>query len=409
MSAAAPVSDRRLFLRSGWIVAGRTTGALCAAAFLVLAAKELEPRAFGKLALLLGVATFLGVVAEGGLPLLVVERVAATPEAVRPLVRSALVLRAKVSIATIPAAVLVAAVTGVGVSAGAWYGLAMACSAVQTTLGSALRAMGHVLQEAGAEAIGRASTLIVGAAFVFRSPSASAVTAGYGIGGLIALIPVVVGAIRHFPRPPATVAVSAYSRRRALALGLNAVLVTLYNRLDLWLLAALGSGVSVGLYAAVYRFYEGLVLPGTAVGQVLAAAISRAPSPTARARLYRWYVLGATLLTSSVAVILAAGASTVVRTLFGSDYAAAVPALRWLCIASVPAVILSVLSPVTSLLDRRASIDIVAMGIVLSAGLNLVLVPRFEHTGAAAAMVVSQGAVAAFLGRRAMSHARLSR
>lgn len=398
-------SAKAILFRNSWLLAGRMVGALLAAAFLVLAAQQIRPTAFGRLAVLLGIATFLGVLAEGGLPLLVLERVAAAPSHSRRCIRQALWLRTLLVIPSIAGVVVLAVVLDIGISVGLLYGVAMVGSLVQTTIGAALKALGQILPEAFAEVLGRAVTLGVGAALLLVSPTPKSVAAAYAVGALAAIVPVAIGAGRLLP-PSNPERFAPLSLRRAVGLGTNAILVTVYNRIDLWLLAMFATPVAVGLYAAVYRFYEGLVLPGIATGGVLAAAATGARTPGERSHVFRTFIGAALALTTAAALTMALTAESMVRLLFGPEYAEAVPAMRILCLAAIPAAILSAISPVTSLRDRRATVDLIVIGIAVSVGLNLLLIPFLAQNGAATAMVVSQSIVLALVGRRAWAHFR---
>jgi O-antigen/teichoic acid export membrane protein len=389
-----------------WLLVGRAGGAAFAAAFLVVAARALEPATFGKLAVLLGIATFVGVVAEAGLPLLVVEMVAADPPRGRAVMTAALRLRVAATAVGVVAVAMASAALGLGLAPGVLYGVAMLASALQTTAGAALRAVGRVAPEGLAELTVRAATLAVGLLLVSAWPTPASVTAAYAVAGTATAAWLLVFANRALPALDGSAPV-AIPLRRAAGLGANAVLVTLYNRIDLWLLAALASSTAAGLYAAVYRLYEGLVLPGTAFGLLLAAAGTRAAgSADDERRAYRHHVATAVGLTAIGAAAIVLFAHPLVDVLFGSEFADAVPALRLLAVAAVPAVALSTLSPITSLRDRRATLDVVAAAIVVAVGLNVVLIPRLEQTGAAAAMVVSQSVVAALIARRALAQLR---
>lgn len=410
--AISPAPDPTVFGRSslfqgGWLLIGRAGGAAFAAGFLVFVARQLQPVTFGTLAVLLGVATFAGVVAEGGLPLLVVEMVGADPKRARPIVRRALLVRAALMSVGIACIVALSWLLGLGLLTGSFYGVAMLFSAVQTTLGGSLRALGNVVPEGLGELVGRIVTLTAGIPLLLWAPTPEAVTAAYAVGGLAAMLLLAVSALRHLPAPsaeaPEATAV-VFSAHRAIRLTTHAVLVTLYNRVDLWLLAALSTSATVGLYAAAYRFYEGLVLPGTTVGLLLAAAGSRTKNRDDAVIAYRRYVTVALGISGVGAIAVVAVSRPLIQELFGSSYSGAVPALRLLCAASFPATILSVLSPITSLRDPRATTDVVAVGIVMAALLNLALIPRYGHVGAATAMLLCQGALAALVTHRAWSH-----
>lgn len=401
-----PPVQPSVLVRGGWLLVGRGSGALFAAAFLVIAARHMQPVAFGRLALLLGIATFLGVVAEGGLPLLLVEQVASDPASAWPTVRWVLAVRTLLTGVGGALVVAVSALLDVGAWAGAFFAVAMLASSAQMTFIGSLRGIGRIAGEAGAEVVSRIVTLLAGVAFLRSSPTPAAVTAAYAVGAVAAAALALCAARKRLPPERHPTEKVRLPLRRATALAANSLLVTLYNRLDLWLLAMLSTSGAVGLYAAAYRLYEGLVLPGSAFGLLLAAHRTSGPGNIDNA-VYRRHVCAALALTTATAVAIFAGARPAVLMLFGSAYANVVPALRLLCVASLPSVLLLVLSPITALRDRRATIDVIAIGIVLTVLLNLALAPSHGAVGAAAAMVGAQGVMALLTVLRARTQLRL--
>lgn len=374
------------------LIAGRVGGALFATAWMVVAARALTATAFGQLAVVVAIGTVAAVIAEGGYPVLVANAVGADPESARQVVRGAMHVR-------IPLALIAGAVTAgggalvggaLGAATGAVYGGWIVASAIQTTLGAALRGLGQVGVEAVAELSSRALALGVGLPLLTVWSSPVAVTLAYAVGVGAAAVGLALALQRAVPQrepvPPWGVPL-----RRTAALGLVAVLATLYNRVDLWVLALVASSRDAGIYAAAYRFYEGLILPSAAFGALLVPAVARAPEYSAR-NLVR-HVVAAMCLTGAGAMALALTAPTLVEILLGSGYSGAVTPLRLLSVAAVPAAALTVVAPLASLRLRRAGSHLYALGILLATIGNLALVPRFGPAGSAAAMIASQSAL----------------
>lgn len=388
--------------RAASLIAGRVGGAIFATAWMVVAARALDAPAFGQLAIVVAVGTVASVVAEGGYPVLVADAVGADPGSARRVVRGALQVR-------IPLAVVAGGVTAaggalvggaLGAATGAVYGTWIVASAAQTTLGAALRGLGRVDAEAVGELASRALALGVGVPLLAAWRSPVAVTLAYAIGvvvaaaGLAAALRRVAGTDSGAPR-------WEVPWRRSAMLGLVAVLATLYNRVDLWVLAIVATSRDAGVYAAAYRFYEGLMLPSAAFGALLVPAAARAPGQAAVSALR--HVAAAVLLTGAGALTLGLAAPTLVNGLLGSGYAAAVTPLRLLAVAAVPAAVLTVIAPLASLSLQRAGTHLYAVGILLTAAANLALVPRFGPAGSAGAMIVSQSLLASVFLRRTLT------
>ena len=383
-----------------WLVAGRVLGAGFAAVWLLVAARALQPEAFGRVAVIIGLGTLMGVLTEGGLPLLVVEAVGADPATARPVVARTLAVRLPL---TAGGALLLVGVAGLLYPSGALvaglYGISLVASAAQTTAGSALRASGRVVAEAVSEAAGRLAILLVGLVFISLSPTGTAVAGAYAVGGTVTALALGWHAWRRLPaRPPHAGATGdgagwSVPVRRALHLGTAAVLVTAYNRIDLWLLAALASNRAAGLYAAAYRFFEGVILPATAFGALLVPVVART-APAARRRAVLTYVGAAVGLTAAAAGILIVAAGPLVHTFLGDSFGSSVSPLRLLAIAALPSAAFGVISPLASLGHRRAGINFLVVGAAVNALVNLSLIPTLGPSGAAMAQILSQTVLA---------------
>jgi O-antigen/teichoic acid export membrane protein len=88
--------------------------------------------------------------------------------------------------------------------------------------------------------------------------------------------------------------------------------------------------------------------------------------------------------------LLLAAAGWVIRLVFGSAFAGAVPLLAVLMLATIAAAIFSSLAPLLTAAGAMWTITAVAaMSAGVNVGMNLVLIPRFGITGAAAATALA--------------------
>jgi O-antigen/teichoic acid export membrane protein len=173
--------------------------------------------------------------------------------------------------------------------------------------------------------------------------------------------------------------------RDSWALGLMAVAVAGFYRVDQVVVQGLAGAAANGLYGAAAR----VAFTATVGGSLVVMATYPELSRTAAApRVY-----GTTLrrtLALSIAVALAAGtvvfaaADSIVSVLFGPSFAGAAPILRILSLVVVGnGVTLVGMYSASALGRERRAVLLAAIMIGLNLGANLLLVPRFGAVGAA--------------------------
>jgi PST family polysaccharide transporter len=168
------------------------------------------------------------------------------------------------------------------------------------------------------------------------------------------------------------------------------------TRIDVLILARLRGPDAVGLYIPAVRIVEYVTLlragAGAALFPFLAARWGGEPERLGRAyqqalRLYALYTVGS-------AVVLTFGAEAILGLLFGPTYLPGVPALELLAWAMVLDALAGPFAEVV-LVHRQPLARFVPVAGVLAAlnvGLNLWIVPRWAHVGAALAALVTAGA-----------------
>lgn len=168
------------------------------------------------------------------------------------------------------------------------------------------------------------------------------------------------------------------------------------NRVDYLLVGAYDDSVAVGVYSIAVAQAELLWIVPTAVGFVLFPRVA-ARSGTADGRqgmetaaLVRWTVL----VTAVGAGLLAALADPITTLVYGQAFAGAVAPLRVLLIGIVAFALVQVLSGFLLGSGRlRPLVLLSGAGFLCNLGANLVLIPRFGITGAAAASAISYSVV----------------
>jgi len=371
------------------LTAGRLVAAVISLVWTAVLARELSEEAVGALSLALTLSVALSILPDLGLPMIVADRVSRHPAETRALVRHVVVVRFAASILT--AGVLVG-MFRLGSSATLALPLLLAVSVaattVHTTATAALRGLGLVLPDACNEVGSRLLVLGLGTVLLTHgggAVSAAAVLAVADICSAIVLAVLVRRCTTTGTRHPAHVV--AWGRTLPLAGAL--VVASLHTRIDVWLLAVLSDGADVAHYALPARIAEGLLLPAAVAAVLVLPLTGRQTVARIRGRQALRYVGLVAVLVATGATITAVFAEPVLRTAFGTTYAADAPVLRLLCLAAVPSAVAIGLAPVIALLARRLFLRTMVAALALNVLANLLLVPDHGATGAAIASVLS--------------------
>jgi len=189
-------------------------------------------------------------------------------------------------------------------------------------------------------------------------------------------------------------------RRADLSEGLSfscaASSISVYNDIDKTLLVSLGQTSTAGTYSAAYRVVDAVSAP---IYAIYAAATPRFFREGARgvckARDFSRITLRRTLPYSVAAALLLALAAPLLPVLFGPSFQGSVAALRWLCLLPILRSLHyawgSAITASASQWNRTAAQFGAA---ALNLCLNLLLIPRWSWQGAAAASLLTDGALA---------------
>ncbi len=177
---------------------------------------------------------------------------------------------------------------------------------------------------------------------------------------------------------------------------LQNLLIHLHERVDVFLLAALGVAASdIGLYAAAVSVVAPLRLIPGALGTALLPRLAGAPESDA-AEFTAAVVRPATLLMLIAALALAGIGAVGIPLLYGRAYAPAVTPFLVLLPGVTAVTVSRVLARYFAAVGRqRALLVLDSAALVVNVGLNLVLIPRGGITGAALASLISYSAEAA--------------
>jgi O-antigen/teichoic acid export membrane protein len=184
--------------------------------------------------------------------------------------------------------------------------------------------------------------------------------------------------------------------RQGAPFGAGAAVQSLYTRLDILLLGQMASTAALGLYSAAYKPINLAVYFGGTIAGTLFPLMVQAPkgsTPEAFARVMRG--LGA--VAPAMALTFSGLAGLLLQTLYGAEFAPAAPILvilAWSAAANW------LYAPLSIALQARGWehwwLAGLGGGLVLNFFLNLWGIPRWGAMGAAAATLVSEGALLGF-------------
>jgi O-antigen/teichoic acid export membrane protein len=355
----------------------------------LLTVRTLGDAGFGRWSTLLAIVGFVGYLGQLGLNQVALERAAADRAAEGEWIGALVTLRALLSL---PVTVLTAAVCVV-VADGAAMRLAgvIVCSSL---VASALTSVGLVFQL-------RVRNTVVVAIEVANGVmwAAAVATVALADGGLVMLAIgfvltslIATGIQIVLASRVAAVRLRGASRRwpellrRGLPVGVGGLLVWGYGYVDQVIVFELAGPRDAGLYGAVYRILERLILlPGTlmvTLFPIFVAARDRDRDRVSRVFQLAWdHLLMVSLPALAIAVV---GAEPLTRLLFGDEFAAAAPALPVLMGAFV-IISLGHLSGYLVIVYglQRRFIGFALLGLVFNVALNLALVPSYGFRAAA--------------------------
>jgi O-antigen/teichoic acid export membrane protein len=179
----------------------------------------------------------------------------------------------------------------------------------------------------------------------------------------------------------------------AVPLGLFMISLNLYNYVDTVILGAMRTNTDVGWYGAAYRIYEGLTYPPSIIASLVTPRLSYLfvhDRPQVR-QLLRWAVAGSALLGVALGGVALAFAGPLIRFLFGAGFDRAAEPLQILA-GGAPFVFCTWIlhaAAIATNLDRRLFLTTI-VGLGTNVVLNMVFIPRWSISGAAAATVVAE-------------------
>ncbi|GAB2451839.1 hypothetical protein GCM10027062_35820 [Nocardioides hungaricus] len=179
--------------------------------------------------------------------------------------------------------------------------------------------------------------------------------------------------------------------RGTFLIGLSSLVLMLLFRVDVLLLGQLEGPREVAVYSVAYRLLETVLFVTYAINYAVLPVMS-ATADRARRRLgYERAVAVAAFVYLPFAVVCLVEGGSVLRLLFGATYAeSAAPVLAWLAPAPLFLAAATFATSVLLALERSWELFVGSTcALVVNVALNLVLIPPYGASGAAAATAVS--------------------
>jgi O-antigen/teichoic acid export membrane protein len=181
--------------------------------------------------------------------------------------------------------------------------------------------------------------------------------------------------------------------RDSFPIGSTGIFASIYLRLDTIIISKLRGNLETGIYNSAYKIYETIVFIPSLFQSIILPSLSRyINSDLGRFRFASTRAMISMLaLSAPITICLFMKSDWIMRQLYGSDYTAAAGALRIFS----PAIILLFVSVIpTAMLiaagKQRFNAYASFCAMIINAGGNLILIPRFGYTGAAGMIVATQ-------------------
>jgi O-antigen/teichoic acid export membrane protein len=397
---------RRIAFNTAALISGQVAAKGLGLVWMAIVARHLGEAGFGTLNLALTLTGLLGLLVEFGFSPVLTRAVARRRDLAGDYLANVTGLRAVLSAAVIPATVAVAPLLGadradlpvfaviapVMLTASLWAVPNALFVAHERMVPPAViqTAVKIVAVAVGLWAVSRGAGLM-GLALVFVFEGVLLVVTGYASAARLLHLPVRVALDPEFCRR---------LFREALPFVLTLALGLIYFKVDVLMLSVMKGNVAVGRYSAAFRLLEGLVYLVAAYAGALFPTLARLKTTSRDSlRVTTHRAVDAVIAFAlPAAVALAMLADPVVGLLYGPEYSQSVPALRWIGAALFFVVLANFLGSALGAVDRQVwMFRATVVGVVINVSLNLWLIPRLAHVGAAIATLVTQAGVTVVL------------
>jgi len=388
------------------LLAGRVVQAIAGWTGTVVIARELSPSGWGGYSFIFGLLGIIGLVVDLQVGRIVIREVLGAGDRAGRVVGSYVMFRLLIG--------LIAYVAAVAIVIGGGYSRTVVVGTVVAGLGFLFIAPANGLQiwfearlwlRPAAVSVVLASTIQLGLVLLVASASHATLVrfaAAATVGQLIIFLWLIRSVFAYHLSVHLNLDPSRWWAwlRESIPLAIGFGLVTLYYKLDIVMLSQLDTLESVGQYSIGYKFADlASYVPFALLTPVLTLMVASWPHdrPSLRNHFRQAFVL-LFVAASAISIGFACVAQPAVELLYGSRYEPSVDAARFL-VAGASVQFFSYLCFTTLVaIGRNRPYALAALaGLVINAGLNLLLIPSFSFNGSAVATVITEAIVFAIL------------
>ena len=400
-----PSSSRAVLRNIGWLLTAQLLAGGGQFGLTVLLARHLGAERYGQWTFAFAFVALFAVLADFGFSMVAVRDLARDPSAAPRYLGNILALKVVLGVLLLGAMAAIEPLVRPGATA--WILVMLLGGQVLLTsftqfLFSVFRAHNRMEYETAARAFQTVLLLALAALLVMRGAGVYAF--GWAVLGAAGASLAFTGAlvVGRFARPALTVEVGFCRSllREAWPVGLALACSAVYYYADSVMLGALGQTRALGWYGAAYAPILGLALLIGAIRNAYFPSQSRSRLFDAGERVHLLREYGK--ITAALAIPVAIGgpllAKPLLLLLFGDEYGGATTALRLLFVASGVMFFSSYFgSELLAGPRQRTYLSGVGLGAAANLVMNAALIPAFSIEGAAAATLISEGLVCAFM------------
>jgi O-antigen/teichoic acid export membrane protein len=387
---------RRVFLNMAALLAAYVLPRSLTLAAALIAARVLQPAAFGAYGFAAALAFSLSILATLGMLPLLVREIARAPERADELVGAAHRIKLLLSLPMLAGIALCARMLSLPanvVAAALLLGCGHTAWALAENFGARLQAEERMRPWLHANLVFGVVSGSLAALAVVLTRSVPWFCAGFAGGQLAALAYLVAR------QPRAQVAGSAADWRRSIRPLARATLpfavaffaLTVFYKADVLLLGRLRDAHEAGIYAAGYKLVDIVHALAVVAAAAVYPRLARASAELAGRRVLELFLMAAAAGAGCMWLLRA----PLIDALYGADYHATIPALTWLAPAAGILALNIFSGYVLALTDRvRLLAAAYAAGLVVKFALGMMLMPAGGAAGAAAAMFASEAMLA---------------
>lgn len=195
--------------------------------------------------------------------------------------------------------------------------------------------------------------------------------------------------------------------QEATPLGLGMLLRKFIVHLDTFMLTALATAFTVGLYSSAYRILQMVEIGAISLSSVIFPLMSRlaAAEPRQFAKVYKGSVRILIFISMPFAAWIFIMAPELIILFYGNQYFAAIEVLKILSLTMMFTIPSSIFHPTFAALELQGFyLSIIGVGLIINFVSNFFLIPKFGALGAAYSMLVSEFCIIMFaaflLGRK---------